>query len=292
MDHFRDHAPKEVRALEVWDKSLNLAEESRRRLWVNTAQGAEVCSVREMASRTRPSTPRTEGDAPYGVLPAAKESSVATPLAVHLYCGFEGRFADTILGEVLSVFARPRLESLHFSSEPNNLKRRPLTRLELYKAQFSSNPWRHLLPSVSPANETLKRVSLDCSLFWSEFAYVLPHLHALERLNCGLTCLRFEPEPCPVPIEWETREQAHKHILDACLNNRVEKTQDKKWIQITKDGIVLPNIEPHEQRVLNEADSMFYQFPWEEKVSIQFHEGLLQRSRERSLINTLSCNDK
>lgn len=145
------------------------------------------------------------------------------------------------------------------------------------------NPWRYLLPSCSAAHETLKNITLDCSLFWSEIASVLPYLHKLEKLDCGLLLLHTESMH---PYELEGQEQARHRILDTFLKSEVnmakeralKENKDKRWIQIPRERIILPKIEPCVKRMpVNQPFSRWHTV--DVTVCVQFMKGLIQRSR-------------
>ncbi|KAF4630942.1 hypothetical protein G7Y89_g7195 [Cudoniella acicularis] len=189
--------------------------------------------------------------------PARSDLSNSSPLSLHLYFGVKQHRADILMGCALSMFASKNLQSLYYSSDPGNLHlvgngRRPATGHELYEIRdpyFLGNPWRHLLPSKSSACETLENITLDCSLFWSELAFCLSHLYRLKHLDCELALLHTEHI---YPNSLERKEEAGGRILETCLNSEevtkkergLKKNKDKRWIDIKKEGIVLPKVEP------------------------------------------------
>ena len=189
--------------------------------------------------------------------PPKTDLLTAAPLALHISFGYRQPGADVLMGYALCMFASKNLRSFYYASDPNNLHlvgdgRRPAQGHELYKIKnlFSSgNPWRHLLPSLSSACETLESIALDCSLFWSELAYALGHLKKLKSLACELALLHTEPM---YPFQLESEERAGERILQTCsLNDEVtlkgrglKKNKGKEWLDIGREGIVLPRIEP------------------------------------------------
>jgi len=247
---FRAYSPRNVEQLERLGRNLN---RSSHRLITTSAdeKSAKSCSTQLRSGRTAISrsthpTPPTEDDL-----------SASTPLSLHLYFGYGQHYADLTMGNILNSFANKNLESLYFCSDPNNFNlvghaRRPAEGRDLYmqRNRYSfGNPWRYLLPTYSSAHETLKSITLDCSLFWSEIAYVLPHLHKLERLDCHLTLIHTEPM---YPMLLEGKNEASRRVLDTCLNSEtnmqreraLKKNKAKKWIEISKENIMLPAIEP------------------------------------------------
>lgn len=249
---FRDYAPRDIRELEFFDRPLG----------PQPVLNAEDESVEETSTTPRTRTLRHSRDPlppinPQPVAPRQSGLSIAAPLHIHCYSGYRLVQADIRMGYALSMFANKNLKSLYFSSDPNNFSllghgRRPAEGHELYKMKnqfFPGNPWRHLLPSLSSVCETLESITLDCSLFWSELAYCLPHLYKLKHLDCELALLHTEPM---YPFQLETKEVAGNRILETCLSSEnttkkeraLKKNKGKKWIQIDRTGIVLPRIEP------------------------------------------------
>lgn len=174
------------------------------------------------------------------------------------------------MGHALSTFASKSLQSFYFSSDPNNFhligdSRRPQQGQDLFKIRnFCSigNPWRHFLPSLSTAADTLESIILDCSFFWSELAYTLPHLYKLKKLDCELALLHTEPI---FPYELESKENASRRILRACelkddiaeKERGLKKNKGKQWLDIKREGIVLPRIDPECKAMSQDPHSRF-----------------------------------
>lgn len=253
---FRGYAPRGIRELE----DLSVLPKGSSNIATNAVVGVDVDVEVEARPRTprKPadSFPRQEGPTQPSPPPRA-DLETAAPLALHVYLGYRQRDADILMSYALCMFASKNLQSLYFASDPNNLHlighgRRPAQGHELYKIKnpyFYGNPWRHLLPSLSSACETLREIRLDCSLFWSELAYALPHLKRLKKLDCELALLHTEPM---FPFELESKERAGERILKTCslgdegtLKERgLKKNRGKEWLDIGEEGVVLPRIEP------------------------------------------------
>jgi hypothetical protein len=250
-------------------------------------------------SRTRPISLRNGRDAPaqspaHPILPTKEQLATSAPLSLHLYFGYRQHSADILMGDVLSIFVNKNLKNLYFCSDPNNLylvghSRRPAQGHEQYKIKnpyFQGNPWRFLLPSQSAACATLEIITLDCSLFWKEIAYVIPYLHQLRILDCEMTLLHSEPL---YPFPLEKTEAAARRILSTCLNSEVnlkneralKKNRGKKWIDIKREGIVLPAIEPL-HRYMPIEPSMSRWASVKMSVALQFMKTLIVRSRRKN----------
>ncbi|TVY34289.1 hypothetical protein LSUB1_G007194 [Lachnellula subtilissima] len=153
--------------------------------------------------------------------PPRADLETAAPLALHVYLGYRQHGTDILMSYALCMFASKNLRSFYFATDPNNLRlvghgRRPAQGRELYMIKnpyFYGNPWRHFLPSLSSACETLEEIMLDCSLFWSELGYALPHLKKLKKLDCEMALLHTEPM---YPFELESKERAGERILKTC----------------------------------------------------------------------------
>lgn len=298
---FRAHAPWNIKQLERL--GLNLRIPATTRAFTRLKEKASPAyALRRTTSRTHsinlrnrrnPKRPR-----PSHAKPSTKEElSASAPLSLHLYFGYEQSYAGFTMGDIIKAFANKHLETIYLCSDPNNLNlvghsRRPAEGGALYLPTISHgsmNPWRFLLPSLSSAHETLKNMTLDCSLFWSEIAYVLPHLHKLESLNCYLTLIHTEPV---YPMELEGKEAACLRVLDTCLNSDInkqeeralKKNQGKKWIQIAKENIVLPAIEPVVKQIpIGQPHSRWHTVDM--KTCMQFMKGLMRRARRDDALN-------
>jgi hypothetical protein len=249
-------------------------------------------------SRTRSISLRNGREAPtpppaHPIPPTKEQLAASAPLSLHIYFGYKQYFADILMSDVLSIFANKNLKNLYFCSDPNNLYLvgrlgPPAQGHELYEIKnpyFQGNPWRFLLPSLSAVCETLEVITLDCSLFWSEIAYVIPHLHRLRILDCEMTLLHSEPI---YPFPLEKMETAGMSILSTCLNSEVnlknemalKKNKGKKWIDIKMEGIILPAIEPlHRYMPIGTMTSSLSTV--KQQVALQFMERLITRSRRK-----------
>ncbi|RDW60697.1 hypothetical protein BP6252_12080 [Coleophoma cylindrospora] len=225
-----------------------------------TSPGADE-SLPSTSSRTRSISLRSgRNPAPpkptHSPIPDTTELVSSTPLSLHLYFGWKVHYADTLLSKALQAFANKNLRSISFVSDPSNMhipghSRPPATGKQLYLAQNRygiTNPWRHMLPDLTAASETVEEIRLDCSLFWSEIAYVLPFLHKLKKLDCELALLLSEPI---YPFHLETKEEAGRRILETCFSKEtkkkekgLKKNRDRKWLAIATEHVLLPAIDP------------------------------------------------
>lgn len=296
-EDFRQNAPKEIRRLEAWTRSicprpslLNSSIHENQRTATKAVHGTRSGKHAMSLRNGRNAIPLTSTHSRV-LLPTKQELFASLPLALHLYFGYGQGHADLLMGVTLSAFANQLLESLYYCSDPNNLNlagrnRRPTQGNDIFTFGHPfvmGNPWRYFLPSNSAAHDTLKSITLDCSLFWSEIASVLPHLHKLERLDCGLSLLHTEST---YPYELENQEQAGHRILDTCLNSEVNMAKErvlkenkgKRWIQIPRERIILPKIEPSVKQVpVDQQFSLWHTV--DVSVCVQFMKGLIQRSR-------------
>jgi len=294
LENFKQYAPKYYRNLKAMDKALGGSLDNP------TSSSLEKEAPRHNSgSRTPPISLRNRRDAPapppaHPILPTKEQLATSAPLSPHLYFRYKQHSADILMGDILSIFVNKNLKNLYFCSDPNNLylvghSRRPAQGHELYKIKnpyFRGNPWRFLLPSLSAACETLEVITLDCSLLWSEIAYVIPHLHQLRILDCEMTLLHSEPM---YPFPLEKMEAAGRRILSTCLNSEVnlkneralKKNRGKKWRDIKREGIVLPDIEPL-HRYMPIEPSMSRWSSVKMPVALQFMKRLIARSRRKN----------
>jgi hypothetical protein len=293
LEDFRQYAPKYYRDLEAMDKTMGSSLEN------TTSSDLEKEDLRHTGSRRGSISLRNGRNVPalppaHPILPTKEQLSTSAPLSLHLYFGYKQHSADILMGDVLSIFVNKNLQNLYFCSDPNNLYlvghcRRPAQGHELYKIKnpyFQGNPWRFLLPFLSAACETLEVITLDCSLFWSEIAYVIPHLHQLRTLDCEMTLLHSEPM---YPFPLEVKEAAGSRILSTCLNSEVnlekeralKKNKGKKWIDIKREGIILPAIEPL-HRYMPIQPTIFRWSSVKMPVTLQFMKRLITRSRREN----------
>ncbi|TVY28574.1 hypothetical protein LHYA1_G001922 [Lachnellula hyalina] len=264
---FRGYAPRGIREMEdlsILPKGyLNIATTPVMDLDedVHIEAGSRLRTPREATD----SFPRVKGHRQPSPPPRA-DLETAAPLALHVYLGYRQHGTDVLMSYALCMFASKNLRSFHFATDANNLNlvghgRRPAQGQELYKIKnpYSyGNPWRHFLPSLSSACETLEEIVLDCSLFWSELGYALPHLKKLKKLDCEMALLHTEPM---FPFELESKERAEERILKTCsLRDEIaqkerglKKNKGKEWLDIGREGIVLPRIEP-EVKTMNGSD--------------------------------------
>jgi len=264
FEDFRQYAPKQVRELEDMSRNLRARPEEDSSMELEISTPEPSTSTRSLRNG-REIVPPTQFE-----LPSKEDLAAAAPLALHVYCGYRKHGADIYMGHALSAFASKNLQSFYFSSDPNNFRlvgdsRRPQQGQDLYKIKnFCSigNPWRHFLPSWSIAAETLESIILDCSFFWSELAFALPHFRKLKKLDCELVLLHTEPI---YPYDLESKESAGRRILQTCQlkddiaqkERGLKKNRGKQWLAIGREGIVLPRIEPEVKTMSQDPHSRF-----------------------------------
>lgn len=228
VEDFRAYAPRKVRELEDMGRSIRSHEEN------NYAR-------------------RHDANLPW--------QWEAAPLSLHMYFGYEQYSADNVMAYAIKTFGDKNLQSLYLSSALDNVqlvgnRGRPMTGDGLSGVLDDlepRNPWTHFLPQRTSVYKTIKSITLDCAVFWSEVANVLPYLSKLERLDCELALLH-PPKDSLVnmPFEFEGKEQAGRSILETCLDSEVthqrqrglDENRGREWIGIKREGIVLPAMEP------------------------------------------------
>ncbi|KAL3424850.1 hypothetical protein PVAG01_04131 [Phlyctema vagabunda] len=219
--------------------------------------------------------------------PSDEQLQSSAPLSLHIYFGWRQHNAEALWSEALVAFSNNNLQSLYISSDPNNLhlvghSRRPAQGRQLYTV-FNSrgNPWRHLLPDLTIASDTLRDITLDCSLFWSELAYILPYLNKLQKLDLELAVLHSEPM---YPFDLLSKAEAESKVAGTCLGPKamvkekaLKKNKNRKWLNITKEQITFSALEPINIQMPDAPHSRHATIVSE--VCDQLHEIRLQKSR-------------
>jgi hypothetical protein len=287
-----NHAPRRIRALEERDRSFRGRDSLLLEVARDSSQLEPDTQGGKVTTRSR-SNQLFEGTLPLpDRKPAPRRAVISTsmPLALHVYFGHGQPTADILMSCILEMFANKNLQSFYFSSDPNNFQvhghgRRPAEGRELYQTKNPyavGNPWRFLLPSISQAYETLQSITLDCTLFWSEIAYCLPHLYKLKLLDCELVLMYTEPF---YPFELERRERAREGVTntlalkdaDIVRQMKLKKNKDKKWLDIEIEGLQLPKIEPCKNALGTEPRSRFANVQME--VCLQVRKGRIFKGR-------------
>lgn len=121
---FRAHVPRNIKQLERL--SLNLRSPATTQASMSPkGKATSADTLLNTSSRTRsinlrngrnqkPPSPR------YAKPSTNEELSASAPISLHLYFGYEQRYADFTMGDIIKAFANKDLETIYFCSDPNN----------------------------------------------------------------------------------------------------------------------------------------------------------------------------